>query len=137
VALDPTAAQEVVRRSGQMGVPVITAGDDVIIGFDRPRLERLASRFAPTPAPPDPSQRPRIGLRVKDASGGAEVGSVHPGSPAEQAGLRAGDIIIEIAGRPVGSAADLESALATLTTGRTTAVQVRRGGKQNRLRMSL
>jgi putative serine protease PepD len=137
VALDPTAAQEVVRRSGQMGVPVITAGDEVIIGFDRPRLERLAARLAPPAMPPDPSQRPRIGLRVKDGSGGAEVGAVNPGSPAEQAGVRIGDVIIEIAGRPVWSAADLESALATLTTGRTTAVQVRRGGKQNRLRMSL
>ena len=136
MALDPAAAQEVVRRSGQMGVPVITAGDEVIIGFDRPRLERLASRLAPPP-PPDPARRPRIGLRVKDAAGGAEVGAVQPGSPAEQVGLRVGDIVVEMSGQPVRSAADLESVLASLTADATITVQVRRGSKQARLRIPL
>ena len=136
MALDPAAAEEVVRRSGQMGVPVITAADEVIVGFDRPRLERLAGRLAPPP-PPDPARRPRIGLRVKDAAGGAEVDAVHPGSPAEQAGLRVGDIVVEMNGQSVRSAADVESALAGLTAGVTIAVQVRRGSKQARLRMPL
>ena len=137
VAVDPAAAQEVVRRSGQMGVPVITAGDEVIVGFDRPRLERLASRFAPPPPPPDPSKRPRIGLRVKDAAGGAEIGGVHPGSPAEQSGLQVGDVIEEMNGRPVRSADDLERVLAGLTTDTTIAVEVRRGNRRRRLRMAL
>jgi len=123
------------QRSGQMGVPVITAGDEVIVGFDRPRLERLASKYAAPP--PDPSTRPRVGLRVKDVPGGAEVGMVHSGSPAEQAGVRVGDVIVELNGRPVSSAADLEAALATLTPEGTVAVQVRRNGKQTRLRMPL
>lgn len=136
MALDPAAAQEVVQRSGQMGVPVITAGDDVIVGFDRPQLERLASRLAPPP-PSDPAQRPRIGLRVKDAAGGAEVAAVHPGSPAEQAGIRVEDVVVEMSGHPVRSAADLESMLGKLTTGTTIAVLVRRGSKRSRLRMAL
>src|SRR5438046_488163 len=127
------------RRSGQMGVPVITAGDEVIVGFDRDRLERLAARYASAAPHADAvpqahaTPRPRIGLRVKDVPGGAEVGAVHPGSPAEQAGLRIGDVVVEINGRSVRSAADLETAIAGLRlsqkAGQTIALDVRRKGK--------
>jgi glutaredoxin-like YruB-family protein len=41
VAVDRVAAQEMVRKSGQMGVPVITVDDKVIIGFDVRELDRL------------------------------------------------------------------------------------------------
>jgi len=133
---DRAAADEVVKRSGQMGVPVIVAGDEVIVGFDRARLERLASRFASTPSG-GTSSRPRIGLRVKDGPGGAEVGAVHSGTPAERAGLRQSDVVVEIDGRAVRSAADLEAALAGLTSGQTVAVDVRRNGRPVRLRLQI
>jgi glutaredoxin 3 len=137
IEFDRAAAQEVAQRSGQRGVPVIIAGDDVIVGFDRPRLDALASRFAPPPPAADAAPRPKIGLRVKDATGGAEVGGVRSGSPSERAGLREGDVVIEMNGKPVRSAADLEAVLASLTVDTTVAVQVRRNGKQTRLRMAL
>ena len=140
---DPVAAREIMQRTGQMGVPVITDGSDVIIGFDRARLDQLAQRYAASasaapdaetvPLPPPP----KIGLRVKDASGGAEVGAVHPGSPAEEAGVRVGDIVTEINAQTVRSAADLEAVLATLTAGQTVAFDLRRHGRRTRLRMSL
>jgi glutaredoxin 3 len=141
IEFDPQAARELSQRTGQMGVPVITAGDEVIVGFDRPRLERLAARFA-APAPTnDAPPRPKIGLRVKDAPGGAEVGTVHPGSPAEQAGLRVGDLIVDMHARTVRSAADLEAALAGLTlsqkAGETVAIDIRRNGKPQRLRLPI
>ena len=135
---DAVAAREIVQRTGQMGVPVITAGDEVIIGFDRARLDKLAAKYAAPPAdavPPPPP--PKIGLRVKDGSGGAEVGAVHPGSPAEEAGVRVGDVVTEINARSVRSAADLEAVLATLTVGQTVAFDLRRDGRRTRLRMSL
>jgi S1-C subfamily serine protease len=125
------------QQMGQSGVPVITAGDEVIVGFDRPRLEALAERYAAPQPAIDPSQRPKIGLRVKDASGGAEVALVHPGSAAEKGGVRVGDAISELNGRTVSSAAELEQALATLTPGGTVAVEVRREGRQRRLRVPL
>ena len=40
VARDLEKRQEMVQKSGQMGVPVIFVGDEMIIGFDK---ERLAS----------------------------------------------------------------------------------------------
>ena len=35
------ARQELVQLTGQMGVPVITVGDEVVRGFDKARLRRL------------------------------------------------------------------------------------------------
>jgi glutaredoxin 3 len=40
VASDLQKRQEMVQKSGQMGVPVITIDDEVIIGFDRSRLTK-------------------------------------------------------------------------------------------------
>ncbi len=33
--------QEMLNRTGQMGVPVIIIGDEIIIGFDQPRINSL------------------------------------------------------------------------------------------------
>ncbi len=41
VSLDHHAADEMVKLSGQMGVPVITIDEKVIVGFDKPRIEKL------------------------------------------------------------------------------------------------
>lgn len=38
---DQEAREELVRRTGQMAVPVILVDDEVVVGFDRGRLERL------------------------------------------------------------------------------------------------
>ena len=40
VAHDLAKRQEMIQKSGQMGVPVIFIGDEMIIGFDK---ERIAS----------------------------------------------------------------------------------------------
>ena len=38
---DHEAREELVRRTGQMAVPVILVDDEVVVGFDRARLEHL------------------------------------------------------------------------------------------------
>lgn len=43
VAADTEKRTEMVDMTGQMGVPVIKIGDDVIIGFDEPKLKELLS----------------------------------------------------------------------------------------------
>jgi len=40
VASDQRKAEEMVRKSGQMGVPVIDINGKVIIGFNKPEIER-------------------------------------------------------------------------------------------------
>ncbi|NMB17116.1 MAG: glutaredoxin family protein [Firmicutes bacterium] len=41
VANDSQAMGEMIRLSNQMGVPVITVDEEVIVGFNRQRLEAL------------------------------------------------------------------------------------------------
>jgi len=38
---DPDAAKDVVRMTGQMGVPVLLIGTAKIVGFDKSRIDRL------------------------------------------------------------------------------------------------
>lgn len=38
---DATAARDLVRRTGQMGVPVIEIDGRPIVGFDKPQIDRL------------------------------------------------------------------------------------------------
>ena len=39
VGLDQGKAKEMMEKSGQMGVPVIEIEGEIIIGFDKPKLE--------------------------------------------------------------------------------------------------
>jgi len=39
VGSDPHAAKEFVAKTGQMGVPVIQIGEEMILGFDRQRID--------------------------------------------------------------------------------------------------
>lgn len=41
VSKDVAAAREMVRISGQMGVPVITIDGNVVVGFDKKRIDEL------------------------------------------------------------------------------------------------
>jgi glutaredoxin-like YruB-family protein len=41
VSRNEKAAQEMILKSGQMGVPVIEIDDKIVIGFNKPLLEEL------------------------------------------------------------------------------------------------
>lgn len=41
VSRDAAAARDLVRRTGQMGVPVIEIDGKPVVGFDRPRISRM------------------------------------------------------------------------------------------------
>jgi len=41
VAEDAEKRQEMIEMTGQMGVPVIRIGNDVVIGFDEPKIKDL------------------------------------------------------------------------------------------------
>jgi S1-C subfamily serine protease len=109
-----------VRRTRQMGVPVIADEQEAIVGFDLPRLQRMAARHR---------RGPSLGVRVTDApnGAGAYVGSLREDSPAARAGIEAGDVIVELSGRPVASAADLEQIAARRVPGQPTSLMLRRG----------
>jgi hypothetical protein len=71
---------------------------------------------------------PWIGLQMESlANGTVVVSSVTPGSPADVAGLRAGDVITEVQSRPVGAPIDVTEAVDALRAGDTVEIQVVRG----------
>jgi len=41
VAGNPEKINEMVEKSGQRGVPVIIIGDELIVGFDKPKIAQL------------------------------------------------------------------------------------------------
>ncbi len=44
VSKDQTAAQEMINKSGQMGVPVIDFDGEIVIGFDEEKIESLIKK---------------------------------------------------------------------------------------------
>jgi len=72
-----------------------------------------------------PEEARRTGLRV---SRGALVARVIPGSPAQAAGLKAGDIITAVAGKPVDSREAFSTYTATVPSGQPLPLTVSRDG---------
>ncbi len=85
------------------------------------------------------SGRAYLGIRGGDTNGqGVYVGMVVSGGPAAKAGLRVGDVITSVAGRPTPTLDDLTSVLATQRPGRTVAVKiVRQNGSRATLQVTL
>ncbi|MBN2580042.1 MAG: YidC/Oxa1 family insertase periplasmic-domain containing protein [Pirellulales bacterium] len=81
-----------------------------------------------------------LGYLVMDQSdkkAGCRVQAVGPGTPAAEAGLKSGDLIKELNGRPVTSASALETALEKTRPGENAALTIARGGKQQELQVTL
>jgi serine protease Do/serine protease DegQ len=84
-------------------------------------------------------RRGRLGVTMGDVVGGegAQVAEVQPGSPAARAGLRKGDVVIGLDGRPVRAAAELRARLGVVPVGETIELRVRRGGEASTLRATI
>ena len=141
MATDYAAAMEMIRRSGQQGVPVIATEDEVILGFDQVRLARLAEKYAGPKRPPlgvlaaDAEEylarHPERAEGIPAGTKGVFVGKIRPDTVAERAGLRPGDIIVGLAGKRVRSMAQLDQLVGTLKADdRVTVRFLRDGGEE-------
>jgi membrane-associated protease RseP (regulator of RpoE activity) len=83
----------------------------------------LAAREEPAP------QRPRLGLWLDPASGGVQIRQIEKGGLGEQAGLRVGDVLVEIAGRAPAEPADVSDAVQRQAPGTWLPLKVRREGR--------
>jgi serine protease Do len=89
--------------------------------------------------------RGRIGVRVQDVDSelarsfglerprGALVSQVERGGPAAKAGVRAGDVIVQVGEAPIERSADLAHTVARIAPGRDAALRVWRGGAERRV----
>jgi serine protease Do len=89
--------------------------------------------------------RGRIGLQMSNiprdayedfglkSRAGALVSVVAAGGPADKAGIKAGDVIIEFNGRPVANTGDLQKAVTATKPGTSVGLKVMRNGKEQSL----
>ncbi len=139
VSRDPQAAMEMMRISGQRGVPVVVIDGQVVVGANIPLIERLLAQQ---------TARPRLGVSIADAGRiaaetgldlprGAYVGRVHPGSAAEAAGLRPGDVIVQLAGQPVNDDRDVHRIVGGLRSGTVVDAAIWRDGQTHSTQIHL
>ncbi len=132
---------EMIRKTGQQGVPVVAAGDDVVLGYDEVGLGRIARRFAGPKRPPlglmaaDADsylkRHPEVAVQYPEGTKGVFVGEVKPGSVAEQSGVRPGDVIQAVANKRVRRMSDLDVVVETLKAGESVSVRFIRGSEEH------
>jgi putative serine protease PepD len=86
------------------------------------------------------SHRAFLGIQGADTvgGGGVYVGRIVPGSPADKAGLKVGDVILSIDKKPTPTLADLLTVLGNLKPGQKVSVEIRRqDGKKQTVQVTL
>lgn len=90
-------------------------------------------------------KRGRLGLEAQDltpqlatafqidASGGAVVTGIEQGSPADKAGLKVGDVIIQVNGRQIRSSVDIHNLIGLMRLGQQVELDILRGGRSRLL----
>jgi serine protease Do len=112
-----------------LAVPINAATRNIIGALMRDgRVRRAYIGIAGGPRPLPPRVKQRLGLE-----GGVEVVEVVPESPADRAGLRAEDLIVELDGKPVADVNDLQRLMVAELIDATVPVSVVRQGAILRL----
>jgi S1-C subfamily serine protease len=133
---------EMIRVSGQQGVPVTVANGDVILGFDQRKFAKLAEKFAGPKRPPlgilaaDAEEyltkHPEKAEKIPAGTKGVYVGKVRPNTVAGRGNLKPGDVITSFAGKRVRTMAALDQMVETLKPGdKATAKFIRDGESQS------
>jgi S1-C subfamily serine protease len=114
-----------------LAVPINEATRRVIgslMSEGRVRRAYLGIAGGPRPLPPH-------ARREVDATTGVEVVEVVPGSPADQAGLRSEDLLVELDGERVGAVEDIQRLMVEERIGRAVEAALLRGGRLLRLEL--
>ena len=83
--------------------------------------------FALPAAPREKPAPPRLGVQLEMRDKNVAIAVVTPASLAEQSGIRAGDVVVSVAGAPVSSMASVTAAVREQPAGTWLPIQVRRG----------
>ncbi len=137
-----------------------------ILGFDRtkfaglavpahllkPEIERIVKDFRagivrpdapPAPAPPKPEPPPSKGgwagleLQPSEESSALQVTRVIAGGPAEKAGLKAGDLVVQVEGQKVATLRKFAEQIGRFGPGEALTLKVERDGKKQDFKLTL
>lgn len=72
-----------------------------------------------------------------DRATGALVNQVLPDSPAQQAGIQRGDILLELQGRTIRNASDLQQMIANTPAGKTVDLKILREGQESTIEVTI
>jgi S1-C subfamily serine protease len=131
VSENADALRAMTLLSGQHDVPVLVVDGQAHSGFDMSLLNKLFPRPG--------SRGVRLGVSIASAvesasrPAGAYVGAVKKDTPADRAGVKKGDIIIEMAQQPVRRAQDVHRIAAETTPGVRISLTVWRASRRFRL----
>ncbi len=80
---------------------------------------------------PPPTHRAMLGVNLggSEQGGGVRVNGVSPGGPAEEAGVRTGDVIVAIQAKPVTTGRELVQVMEAIEPGDKVALEIKRDGK--------
>jgi serine protease Do len=99
----------------------------------RAQTEKASGGFGLSLGALTPEIQQQLGL---DTSRGALVSEVAPGSPAARAGLRPGDVVTELQGKPIATPAELADTLKKLPSGQVVRLKVNRGDSKSFIALS-
>ncbi len=123
-----------------VGVNTAIRTDAQNVGFAIP-VDRVR-RFLPALLGVETRGRFRLGIDLGGESGpalrrGIEIARVEPGSPAMSAGLRPGEVVVSVAGRPTPSLVDALVAVLEEPPGRLFSITVSDGGAVRQVRLMI
>ena len=130
---DAAALVEILKTQG--------AGQALPLTVERGGWRRQLLLAGESAAPSRPVIRPpRLGLRVADADAGgsaARITAVETGSPAANAGLAVGDLILEAQWRAIGGAADFAALVRSLDGATPLELRISRDGWRRTVRLAM
>jgi putative serine protease PepD len=104
--------------------------DDGFLGVGFAVPSNRAAEVAEALIGGDEVQHPYLGVWVAPGEeGGAVIGQVAPDSPAADAGLQEGDVVVRIGDQPITNSSDLVNAVQSAQVGETLEVEFQRGGQ--------
>ena len=132
-------------RGRVVGINSAITGGNRFVGYGFAVPSNLARRVVDDLMKYGYVKRPRIGVQISDVTAvdaevygldrvtGAEINAVEKGSPADEAGLEIGDVVLALDGAEIGNANELATALAQRNPGDEVTLTVFRDGRRRRL----